>query len=169
MDSKIVLVVAMNHDNVIGVNNQLPWHIPEDLAYFKNITMGKPIVMGRKTFESIGRALPGRINIVVTRNTSWQYENVKVFASLAQALKEMKTYPEICVIGGGEIFNQTLPIADVLHITTVDVAIDKPDTFFPEFDTDQEWQLIEQHEIISKNNNIKCQFSQYVRKLRFIK
>ncbi len=152
----------MNKDRVIGVNNQLPWHIPEDLAYFKKTTLGKPIIMGRKTFESIGRVLPGRKNIVITRNTCWSHVGVEVVSSIDEALTLVESQDEVCIIGGGEVFKQTLAIASCLHITIVDIAVDNPNAFFPEIEANQ-WQRVSHQEIIAKNG-IKCSFNEYIRK-----
>ena len=157
----MTLVVAMNNNNVIGVDNKLPWHIPEDLNHFKQVTLGKPILMGRKTFESIGRVLPGRTNIVITRDQTWQHPGVEVYHSLEKALKAQDSYPEICIIGGGEIFKLTLPLADCLHITYVDVEVAQAEVYFPEIDLNT-WQLVQQQEIISKHG-IKCSFNKYIR------
>ena len=134
---KVALVVAMARNGVIGRDNQLPWHLPEDLKYFKSVTMGKPIVMGRKTCDSIGRPLPGRTNIVITRSTEWQCEGVEVAHSLEQALElaarvaECDGVDELIVMGGGEIYRQSLPRADRLYITEVDAEVEG-DARFPE-------------------------------------
>ena len=161
MKPKITLVVAMNKERVIGIDNRLPWHIPEDLAYFKKTTLGKPIIMGRKTFESIGRVLPGRKNIVITRNKDWIYPGVEVVYNLEQAFQVTGDFSEVCIIGGGEIFSQALTIADGLHLTVVDVNVENPTAFFPEVNFN-EWKLINHSEIISQNN-IKCTFNEYIR------
>lgn len=130
---KLSLVAAVSANNVIGVNNQLPWHIPEDLQNFKRITMGKPILMGRKTIDSLGRVLPGRINIVVTRNSSYHRSGCRIFNNLDIALKECKEYPEIMVIGGASLYKQLFPIADTLYLTIIEKKFNG-DTFFPVFD-----------------------------------
>lgn len=161
MKPMITLVVAMNKDNVIGVNNQLPWHIPEDLKYFKQVTLGKPILMGRKTFDSIGRVLPGRANIVITRDLAWQHAGVEVFNCVEKALKSFESECEVCIIGGGEIFNLLLPLADKLHITIVDVEVEKPTAFFPQINY-AKWEQVAREEIVSQNN-IKCSFNEYIR------
>jgi dihydrofolate reductase len=133
------IVVATSRNGVIGKDNQLPWHLPEDLKYFKKITMGKPIVMGRKTYESIGRPLPGRTNIVITRNTSWQADGVVVVNSLDQAITVAEQAcldsgaTEAMVIGGSEIYRQALDKADRLYITQVNIEIEG-DAHFPEID-----------------------------------
>lgn len=156
----ITLVVAMNHDRVIGVANKLPWHIPEDLQYFKQVTLGKPIIMGRKTFESIGRVLPGRKNIVISRNTNLKIDGVSIYSSLTDAIIHNSEYPELCVIGGGEIFKQALPIANKLHITIVNLPISNPSTFFPEVDL-AKWSLIKERRIISSGT--ECTFKEFIK------
>lgn len=127
------IIVAMGRNRVIGQDNQLPWLLPADLIFFKATTMGKPIIMGRKTFESIGRALPGRTNIVITRNKNWSAEGVKVVHSLAKAIKlagKEKT-DEAMIIGGAQIYAEALEHTDRLYITEVDIE-PEGDAFFPE-------------------------------------
>ena len=130
----VSLIVAMTKDRVIGVNNTLPWQIPEDLKRFKKLTLGHSIVMGRKTFESIGRPLPGRQNIVITRNQDYLMPGVEVAHSLDEALNLADKAKEIFVIGGGEIFSQALPQANKLYVTWIHKDI-KGDAYFPNFDT----------------------------------
>ena len=136
---KLSLVWAMAQNRVIGRNNNLPWYLPEDLKYFKRITMGKPIIMGRKTFESIGKPLPGRANIVITRNPDFAIEGVKVVNSLDAAITLCKSIGEIdgvdeaMVIGGAQIYKLALPSADRLYLTEVHSEV-KGDAYFPEFD-----------------------------------
>ncbi len=115
------LLVAADENNVIGKNNQLPWHLPSDLRYFKNTTWGMPVLMGRKTFESIGKPLPGRQSIVITRNKEWKYEGVEVVHSLEDAIKkaEVLGVKEIFVIGGAEIFQAAFPQAQRLYLTRI--------------------------------------------------
>jgi dihydrofolate reductase len=151
----------MNNENVIGTNNQLPWHITEDLQHFKQVTYGKPILMGRKTFESIGRVLPGRKNIVISRDTDLEIPGVTIYTSLAIAILDNQTDPELCIIGGGEIFKQALPIADEMYITIVDYPVENPTVFFPKFNQ-MAWQLITSKEIISASG-VRCQFKRYCR------
>src|SRR3990167_4498372 len=155
------LVVAMNKERVIGVDNQLPWHIPEDLKHFKAITMGKAIIMGRKTFESIGRILPGRKNIVISRNSNWQHDGVEVFNGLEKAILNNNEFTELCIIGGGEIFSQAIPLIDKLHITIIDVKVSNPSTFFPEIDF-SEWRLVKREAIVT-HDQIHCEFNEYDR------
>lgn len=131
----ISIVVAISEGNrAIGKDNKLPWHIPEDLKRFKNITSGHPIIMGRKTFESIGRPLPNRTNIIITRDPSYQAENCVVVSSIEEAIQVATSYDndEIFIIGGGEIFKQALPFVDKLYLTVVKGNI-QGDVFFPDY------------------------------------
>mgnify|MGYP004517512721 FL=1 len=129
----ISLIVAHDENRVIGYKNDMPWHLPGDLAYFKRTTMGKPIIMGRKTFESIGRALPGRLNIVITRNEHYTADGITTFSSLQQALELAATqHEEVMVIGGGKIFADALPLADRLYITEIHHQF-PGDTYFPAY------------------------------------
>lgn len=140
----ISLMVAHDPNRVIGKDNQLPWHIPEDLAYFKKHTVGKGMVMGRNTYESIGRPLPKRRNIVVTRNPSYKIEGADVVRSLEQAVKiAEEVHEEVMVIGGEQIFRTVLPIADRLYITLIKKPFEG-DTFFPEYG--DEWKLVSESE-----------------------
>lgn len=130
----VSIVVAADERNAIGLGGGLPWHLPEDLRRFKALTLGKPIVMGRRTWESIGRPLPGRNNIVVTRRPDFTAAGATVVASLDEALEAAAGAPEVCVIGGAELYRLALPLADVLHLTRVHAVVEA-DTFFPEIDT----------------------------------
>lgn len=137
----ISLVVAASTNNVIGADGGLPWRLPEDLRRFKEITMGKPIVMGRATWESIGRALPGRRNVVITRQAGYEAAGCDVVASIDAALDLVADEAEVMIIGGGKIYEQTLPMADRIYLTRVHASVDG-DTFFPELD-DAEWQEVD--------------------------
>ncbi len=130
------LVVAMAANRVIGRDNALPWRLPADLAHFKRVTMGHPIVMGRRTYQSIGKALPGRKNIVVTRDRTFQAPGCTVVSSLEAAWEAAGDAHEVCVIGGTSLFEETLPIADLIHLTEVEADV-AGDTYFPEFDRSQ--------------------------------
>jgi dihydrofolate reductase len=130
------LVVAMARNRVIGRNNALPWHLPADFAHFKKVTMGHPIVMGRRTYESIGKPLPGRENIVVTRNRDFAAPGCTVVGSLDAAWKAAGDADEVCVIGGTSLFREALPLADVIHLTEVEAEVEG-DTYFPDFDRSQ--------------------------------
>lgn len=154
---KVSMIAAMSSNRVIGKENSLPWHLPNDLRFFKESTMGKPIIMGRKTFESIGRPLPGRENFVITQNTNWHRDGVWVAYELDTALEmaanaaEDSDSDEIMVIGGQQIYTQALPLANRLYLTRVDATIEG-DAFFPEFDETQ-WSLVseERHEACEEN------------------
>ncbi|GGI53288.1 dihydrofolate reductase [Oxalicibacterium solurbis] len=130
--SQLTLVVAVDANNGIGIDNQLPWHLPEDLAHFKRTTSGHPIIMGRKTFDSIGRPLPNRRNIVITRNKDWQHDGVEAVTSIAAAKTLVGNAPAF-IIGGGQIFADTLADADRLIVTHIDKTFDC-DAFFPAID-----------------------------------
>ena len=125
----ITLIVALDAQRGIGVNNTLPWRLPEDLAHFKRITTGHPIIMGRKTFDSIGRPLPNRRNIVVTRNGAWQHDGVDAVASLPDAVA-LAGAGDAYIIGGAQIFAESMDIADCMIVTEIDHIFDC-DTFFP--------------------------------------
>jgi dihydrofolate reductase len=133
----ISLVVAASTNNVIGVAGELPWHLSDDLKRFKALTMGKPIVMGRKTFESIGRALPGRQNIVITTQTEFVADGCDIVASPAAAVAAAAEAQEVMIIGGGEIYRLFLPLADRIYLTRVAVDIEG-DTVFPLLD-ESDW------------------------------
>ena len=134
---RLSLVVAMARNRVIGRDNALPWRLPADLAHFRKVTMGHPVVMGRRTFESIGKALPGRRNIVITHNREYAAPGCIVVNSLDEAWKAAGNAEEVCVIGGTTLFDETLLLADVIHLTEVGSDVEG-DTFFPEFDR-SEW------------------------------
>ena len=134
MNSKLTIVVAKAANNVIGNNNELIWHLPNDLKHFKNLTSGYPIIMGRKTFESIGKPLPNRTNIVITRNKDWNQEGILVANSLEEAIEKGREIDsEIFIIGGGNIYEQALWMSDVLEVTEVHQEFEG-DTKFPEID-----------------------------------
>ncbi|WP_447780283.1 type 3 dihydrofolate reductase [Aeromonas veronii] len=150
---KISMIAAMAHDRVIGKDNQMPWHLPADLAHFKRVTLGKPVLMGRKTFESIGRPLPGRRNLVISRNPDYQVEGIEVVGSVEAALALLagSSVEELMVIGGGHLYAEMLPSADCLYLTQIDLAVEG-DTRFPGFD-DGQWQRVdcESHPADEKN------------------
>lgn len=140
---RISLVVAMDRNRAIGKGNELPWRLPDDLKRFKALTLGKPILMGRKTADSLGRALPGRINLVLTRSGRVPFDGMQAVASVDEALETARESgaEELCVIGGAEIYALTLPLADRLHLTHADTVVDGADAFFPSFNAD-DWQAI---------------------------
>ena len=128
----ISMIAAMADNRVIGKDNQMPWHLPADFAWFKRSTMGKPIVMGRKTYDSIGRPLPGRLNIVVSRDETLKIEGVTTATSVEQALELVGDVEEVMIIGGGSIYAHCLPKVDKLYLTHIDLAVDG-DTQFPDW------------------------------------
>ncbi|TGQ42706.1 MULTISPECIES: dihydrofolate reductase [unclassified Mesorhizobium] len=148
----IAIYVAIAENGVIGRDGGLPWRLSSDLKRFKADTMGKPIIMGRKTYEGIGRPLPGRLNIVVTRDKTWRAEGIEITHSLDEAIKLanvrgrcMAGANEICVVGGSEIYAQALPLADRLHVTHVLAAVDG-DARFPPIDPDS-WRMVSSQDV----------------------
>lgn len=142
----------MGEKNEIGADNQLLWHLPKDLKHFKDITSGHPIIMGRKTYESIGKALPNRTNIVISRKKNWFEEGILIVGSIKEAVKFAKKIDEdVFIIGGGNIYEQTMEVADKLEVTLVKAEL-KADTFFPKIDP-KIWKLTEEvfHEKDEKN------------------
>lgn len=139
----ISLIAALDRKRGIGKGNDLPWRLPDDLKRFKALTLGKPILMGRKTAESLGRALPGRANLVLTRSGRAPFDGMQVAASIEEALEIARASgaDELCVIGGAEIYALTLPLAGMLHLTHVDTVVEDADAFLPLFDAD-DWQVI---------------------------
>lgn len=137
------LLVAADENNVIGKDNKLPWHLPNDLKYFKNQTWAMPILMGRKTFESIGKPLQGRKSIVITRNSDWSYKGVEVVHSVEEAIEKTKEFgvKEIFVIGGAEIFETAFPQANRIYLTRIHHQFDG-DAFFPKI-SHENWNLVQ--------------------------
>jgi dihydrofolate reductase len=139
MSAVIAMIAAVGRNGAIGADGDLPWRLPTDFAFYKRTTMGKPLIMGRKTFESIGKPLPGRTNIVVTRSADFAHDGVEVFGDLEAAIArgreiaERDGVDEVFINGGGEIYRAAMPIAQRLYVTHVDVA-PEGDTFFPEID-----------------------------------
>jgi dihydrofolate reductase len=148
---KISIIVAMADNRVIGHDNRLPWHLPADLKHFKATTMGKPIIMGRKTWESIGRPLPGRTNIVVTRDPRYTADGCVVVHSVDAALQACSADEEVMVIGGAEFYRQVLPRASTLYLTLVHDAFEG-DAFFPELDS-HEWREVEREDFDADADN----------------
>lgn len=146
LETPIAIIVAAAKNRVIGHQNRMPWYLPEELKHFKRTTLGKPLVMGRATFESIGRPLPGRTNIVITRNPDFNPPGIRIVTSLEEALRLADNQaiidgaPEIMVMGGGQIYQQIFPLASRLYLTQVE-AEPEGDTWFPEI-RDSEWQEI---------------------------
>jgi len=152
---KVNSIVACSKNNAIGRDNQIPWYLPADLKYFKKITTGNVIIMGRKTYESIGRALPKRINIVITKNKDFRAEEgVLVFNSLLEAIEYAKreVNREIFIIGGGEVYRQALSVSQKIYYTEVDTEIPDATVFFPEL-LPTEWNLISEEKYEKDENN----------------
>ena len=154
---KLSMIVAAAQNRVIGRDNALPWYLPNDLKYFKQTTLGKPIIMGRKTYESIGKPLPGRTNIVITRQTDYLPEGVKVVHSVAEARDLAESVclidgqEEAMIMGGAEIYTLALPDADRLYLTEVHADVDG-DAYFPEYDK-TEWQEISREDFSAEGPN----------------
>ncbi len=138
---QIALIAALDRHRAIGRDNRLPWHLPDDLKRFKALTLGHPILMGRKTAQSLGRALPGRRNLVLTRSAQVPHAEMEAVDALATALERCSGASTLFVIGGGEIYALCLPLADRLHLTHVDTAIERADAWFPAYDTDH-WRAV---------------------------
>lgn len=161
MQSHLTIVVAIDAQRGIGINNTLPWRLREDLAHFKRTTMGHPVIMGRKTFDSIGKPLPNRRNIVITRNPEWRHDGVEAVASLDAALKLTGDTPA-CVIGGAQIYAETLACAHRLIVTEIDKTFDC-DAFFPEIDPRQ-WREAARESHHSVENGFDYAFVTYERR-----
>lgn len=162
----ISMIAAMANNRAIGRDNQMPWHLPADLKHFKKSTMGKPVVMGRKTYESIGCALPGRRNYVLTRDSCWQADGVTKIASLQQAieLEQIDATEELVIMGGGELYRLFLPLAQRLYLTFIDMDVDNADTFFPDYNQEL-WQISrESAHLADENNPYNYRFVQFERR-----
>lgn len=158
------MIVAHADNRIIGKDNNMPWHLPADLAYFKKTTLGKPIIMGRKTYESIGRPLPGRQNIVISRDQNYHADGVDSATSVEQALLLAGEVDEVMVIGGGAIYSHCLPLANRLYITHIKADIDG-DTQFPEYNTVEDWQLTSSVKLSADDkNSFDVDFCVYQRK-----
>ena len=160
------IVVAAAENNVIGINNQLPWHLSDDLKFFKKITLGKPVLMGRKTFESLGKPLPKRLNIVLSRNAITLPEGVLHFSSYEDAIRflESEKTEEVCVIGGGVVFKEALDTIDQIYLTRVHTALNEGEVFFPQLD-EMEWKKVwEDFHPADEQHQFSFTFEQYKRK-----
>lgn len=165
MTKTISHMLAMDRNRVIGKDNQLPWRLPADLAYFRKHTIGKPVLMGRKTYDSMGKALPKRENLVVTRDAHFQPGDCRVFNSIEEAIQyfQKSDEEELMIIGGAEIFRQTLSIANKLYITEIDDEFEG-DTFYPEIPP-EEWIVTKREQgTVDENNVYRHEFLVYERK-----
>ena len=153
----VSIIVATDERGAIGRDGRLPWHLPDDLKRFKALTMGKPIVMGRKTWDSIGRPLPGRHNIVVSRRRDLEIPGATVATSLDEALAAAGDVPEICIVGGAEIYRLALPMTDVIHLTRVHAVVDA-DTYFPALEAAQWTVAAREERPADARNQHACSF-----------
>lgn len=162
---RVNVIAALARNRVIGIENRLPWRLPEDLAHFKALTLGHPVLMGRKTFESLGRPLPGRLNIVISRNPDYRPDGVTRADSISTALAACGDHDDVFFIGGAELYAQVIPLADRLYLTEVDIEV-AGDAWFPEFDRMQFEEIERQTHIGEKADRLHFDFVIYTRKLR---
>lgn len=148
----VSMIVAIAEDRVIGFNGSIPWHLPADFAYFKKTTMGCPIVMGRKTFDSIGKPLPGRQNIVLTRANDLEIDGCDVVSSLEEAFTLVQDEQEVFILGGQQLYEQALPLADRLYLTHIQATLEG-DTFFPDYSA-YSWKQVSISEHMADEKNI---------------
>jgi dihydrofolate reductase len=159
----IAMIVAMSENRVIGKNNALPWHLPADLAFFKKTTLGHPVIMGRKTYQSIGRLLPGRRNLILTRDASFHIDNADIFSSVSEAIASCSNSDKLFIIGGAELFTSTLDIVNDLYITIIHADIEG-DTFFPTIDLNQWHQVSSETYPQDDKNAYSMSFIHYQRR-----
>lgn len=159
------IVVAHDRNRVIGRNNQLPWRLPNDLAHVKKTTMGKVLIMGRKTFDSIGRPLPGRINVVLTSDRQWEHNDVKTVHSIDDIFELEKNTDKECIVFGGQVlFEQLLPYVTKIYLTYIDEEFDG-DTYFPEINYQEDWILVSKEKgLMDDKNPYHYYFLEYERK-----
>lgn len=162
---RVSIVVAYDRNRAIGVDNALPWHLPDDLKRFKALTLGKPILMGRLTAESLGRALPGRLNLVLTRSGRAPFEGMQAVASVDAAIDAaiQAGATELAVIGGSGVFETTLPIASLLHLTLVGTAVPRADAFFPAIDESAWREVAREHHAADARHAFPFDFVDYAR------
>ena len=149
---KISMIAAMAEQRVIGLDNKMPWHLPGDLAFFKRVTLGKPVIMGRKTYQSIGRPLPGRANIVLTRDKDLQIAGVSCVQTVQQAMELVQDAEEVMVIGGAAIYQQFMQQTTRLYLTFIDLKV-TGDTRFPDYQAIADWQEIEREAHLADEKN----------------
>lgn len=157
------LLAALADDRAIGRGNDMPWHLPDDLARFKALTLGKPILMGRKTAQSLGRALPGRLNLVLTRSAQVPFAGMQAVADLDQALALAADSgaQELCIIGGGQVYAQLIDRADVLYLTRVHTTVPDADAFFPSFDPRHWKEVARRHHPVDESHSLAFDFVDY--------
>ena len=161
----IVLIAALDRNFAIGKGNALPWHLSDDLRRFKALTLGKPLMMGRRTAGSLGRALPGRLNLVLTRSDRVPFAGMQSVETLEQALfvAGLEQADELCVIGGGEVFALALPQATRMHLTWVDTTVEGADAFFPRFDPNEWRELSREAHPADARNEFAFEFADFER------
>ncbi|PZP59941.1 MAG: diacylglycerol kinase [Pseudoxanthomonas spadix] len=159
------LIAALDRHNAIGRDNDLPWRLPDDLKRFKALTLGKPVLMGRKTAQSLGRALPGRLNLVLTRSGQVPFAGMVAVESLEAAIELAREHgaAELCVIGGGQVYALALPLADALYLTHVDTQVQGAEAFFPGFDPAQWRVTARQPHAADERHALAFEFVDYVR------
>jgi len=159
--AKISIIVAMAKNRVIGKDNDMPWHLPADLQHFRKMTSGKPIIMGRKTYESIGRPLPKRHNIIVSRNADYRVDGCDVVSSLDEAVKIAGDVDELFIIGGGFLYNQAIDQADKLYLTFIDLEVDG-DTLFPKYEHLKLTKSASEHHQKDEKNPYNYEFTEFI-------
>ena len=159
---RVSVIAALARNRVIGIENRLPWRLPEDLAHFKALTLNHPILMGRKTFESLGRPLPGRTNIVITRNPGYRRDGCLVADSIPAALALCRDAAEIFFIGGAELYGQAIPLADRLYLTEVDIEAEG-DARFPDYDRSAFREVSRESHTGEKGDALEFDFAVYER------
>jgi dihydrofolate reductase len=162
---RIALIVAHDRERAIGVDGGLPWHLPDDLKRFKALTLGRPMLMGRRTAESLGRALPGRRNLVLSRSGRVPFEGMEAVSGIDAAIQRVRDEGggELAVIGGGGVFEAPLPIATVLHLTLVDTVVPRADTWFPPFPPDEWTEVARTHHAADAKHAYAFDFVDLVR------
>ncbi|WP_416305996.1 type 3 dihydrofolate reductase [Neptunicella sp. SCSIO 80796] len=148
----VSMIAAMAHNRIIGADNQMPWHLPADLKHFKAVTLGKPVIMGRKTYQSIGKALPGRLNIVISRDPAFKPVDATVVSGPEQALTVAGPVEEVMIIGGGTIYQHFLPLCQRLYITEIELEV-AGDTQFPDYQQVADWAISEQQSYQADEKN----------------
>jgi dihydrofolate reductase len=162
MGKSVTLIAAMGRNRAIGLDGRMPWHLPAELKHFKQVTMGKTIVMGRKTWQAIGRPLPGRQNVVISRNPAFLAKGVDLVGSLAEAI-ELSESDEVMIIGGGQLYEQALPLAQRMVLTLIDIE-PQADTWFPDWDENEWMQIAKTHFAADDNNDLSYRIVELKRK-----
>lgn len=162
MNTKLSIICGMDENRLIGSQNTLPWHLPADMAYFKKTTMGKPLLMGRKTYESIGKPLPGRRNIIISRDTDYHADGCEVSGSIHAALQQVKNQPEAMLMGGASLYEQTIELADCLYITEIHHQFEG-DAWFPVIENNDWKEIWREDHAADERNQFPYSFVKYLR------